>query len=512
MRLIDYFDRGWRLHRERACIIGPDRTYTYDQAAELSRRIANGMAANGITKASTFAALSPNCATVYAACLGGVRAGAKWTSLAAGNAFEESIQRLKHNDCEWLFFHSSFESRIPGILSEVPTLRGLVCVDGPSAHAPDLDSWASAHSPQFETPPIQDDEVVFHVGSGGSSGLPKSVELTQGTMRTLYATMLANFHHDEPPVQLIPTSVTYAQGAVAFWLMAQGATNVLLTKADPLAVMEAIERYRVTIMTLPPTLIYRLLKHERVRDFDYSSLHYIHYAMAPMAVDKLREAIEVFGDVMIQTYGQAEAPTIVSCLSPHDHRMALEQPELAGRLKSCGRPSVFADAAIMDDAGQLLPADQIGEIVCRGPLLMKGYYKDPEATAVLRQNGWQRTGDLGHLDADGYLYIDGRKKEMIITGGYNVYPAAVEKVLGSHSAVRDCVVLGAPDADWGEIVVGVVDLLSVEPDTEASILAYCRERLGPIKTPKRLIVRGNFPRNEVGKVLRHELRRELLGP
>lgn len=510
MRLIDYFDLGYERYPQRPCLIDEEGALTYAEVFQLTHQVANGLLAAGLTKESKYAALGPNGVDLYVACLGGLRIGAKWTSLAAGNALEESIERMRLNECECLFFHVEFAAVVERIARSVATLRLLVCVGGIAEPYPSFRAWAKRYPDTAPPLVMREDEVAFHAGSGGSSGFPKSVMLTNANAAALFEGMLGLLPHDVPPVHLIVVPVAYAQGMASLWLLSLGATTVLLRHADPLTILRAIESYHVTTVTLPPTLIYRILNHPQVRKFDYSSLRYVHYAMAPISPEKLERALDVFGPVMIQTYGQAEAPTVMTCLTPADHVNAMRDPTHRGRLRSCGRSSPVCRIGIMDERGELLEPGQVGEIVCRGPLVMKGYYKDPQGTAATQVSGWHHTGDLGHLDGEGYLYIDGRKKDMIISGGFNVYPAEVERVLGSHPAVRECVVLGIPHADWGEQVIGVVERELGQDVDEASLMQYCREHLGSVKAPKAIVICSQLPRNDIGKVLRHEVRHQML--
>jgi fatty-acyl-CoA synthase len=256
---------------------------------------------------------------------------------------------------------------------------------------------------------------------------------------------------------------------------------VVLPKFEPEAVLAAIERHRVTYIFLPPTAIYMLLSQPRVRDFDLSSLEYVSYAGAPMALDRLREAIAVFGPVMNASFGQTECPMCVTAMPPHEHLGP--DGELA-HPGSCGRANLLSIVEVMDDDGAILGPGERGEIVVRGPLVMAGYYRDPQATAEASRLGWHHTGDIGYRDADGWFFIVDRKKDMIITGGFNVYPAEVEQVLHLHPAVQDCAVFGVPDDKWGESVTAVVELRAGASADPEEMLAFARARLGPVKTPK----------------------------
>ncbi len=262
----------------------------------------------------------------------------------------------------------------------------------------------------------------------------------------------------------------------------------------------------MTQLFLPPTVIYKLLSHPRVREGDYSSLRYFVHSAAPMSADRLREALEVFGPVMVQAYDQAEAPFVCTVLGIDDHARILADPALAHRLSSCGRPSPFVRVGVMDADGRLLPPGERGEIVVQGDLVMQGYHQDPERTAEALRHGWLHTGDVGYRDADGYFYIVDRVKDLIVSGGFNIPPSEVERVLWAHPAVNDCAVIGVPDQLWGEAVKAVVELKPGAAWDAQAALAYCRERLGAMKAPKTIEVWDALPRSQVGKVLEREIR------
>ena len=227
-----------------------------------------------------------------------------------------------------------------------------------------------------------------------------------------------------------------------------------------------------------------------------------------MSVEKLKECLDVFGPVMVQTFGQAESPMVCTVLDQKDHQV-IGNPDLEHRLASCGRPTLLTPVGIMDDDGNLLPAGERGEIVVRGNLVMPGYYKNPEATAEVSGFGWHHTGDIGYLDKDNFLYIVDRKKDMIITGGFNVYPSEVEQVIWAHEAVQDCAVIGVPDDKWGEAVKAVIELKPGKQVGADEIMALCKQALGSVKTPKSVEFWDALPRSPVGKVRKKDIREKF---
>jgi acyl-CoA synthetase (AMP-forming)/AMP-acid ligase II len=292
--------------------------------------------------------------------------------------------------------------------------------------------------------------------------------------------------------------------------MALGGRVVVMAEPDLGEFLALAERHRVTHTFLPPTLIYMLLGHEGLDAADLSALQCFWYGAAPMSAARLEEAITRIGPVMAQLFGQSEAPMMVSTMAPRDHLNA-DGSVARDRLSSAGRPAPLVTVAIMGEDGTLLPSGERGEIVVRSSLVMAGYYKNPEATAEVSAHGWHHTGDIGYLDGQGFLFIVDRAKDMVITGGFNVYSAEVEQALMAHEAVRDCAVVGLPDEKWGERVTAVVQLqpgVSVGAD---ELTAFVKARIGSVKAPKQVEFRPDLPRSTVGKVLKTDVRRDLLG-
>jgi acyl-CoA synthetase (AMP-forming)/AMP-acid ligase II len=314
------------------------------------------------------------------------------------------------------------------------------------------------------------------------------------------------YEANRPPVNLAAAPMTHTSGGLSLPCTARGGTVVVITKPDPPLMLAAIAKHKVTELFLPPTVIYRLLDIPDLnRKVDFSSLKYFLYGAAPMSVDKLKQAIATFGPVMAEAYGQTEAPAGISSMPPDEHfreeRLAPDE-----RLSSVGRPNVLTRVEIMNDDGKILTAGETGEICVRGDIVMKGYYKDPQRTAEALIDGWLHTGDVGRLDAEGYLHITDRKKDMIISGGFNVYPSEVEQVLWGHPAVQDCAVIGVPDPQWGESVKAVVELNPGERVSAEELIALCKAKLGSVKAPKTVEFIESLPRSPVGKVLKKDLR------
>jgi acyl-CoA synthetase (AMP-forming)/AMP-acid ligase II len=295
--------------------------------------------------------------------------------------------------------------------------------------------------------------------------------------------------------------------------MALGGRVVIMPKPHLGEFLALIERHRVTHTFLPPTLIYMLLQHEQLATTDRSSLQCFWYGAAPISAARLEEALTKIGPVMAQLFGQTEAPMMISMMRPGDHFNA-DGSVARQRLASAGRPGPLVQVATMDGDGTVLPTGQTGEIVVRSSLVMAGYYQDAKATEEASRFGWHHTGDIGYLDADGFLYIVDRAKDMIISGGFNVYSVEVEQALMQHPDVQDSAVIGLPDEKWGERVVAVLQLHAgrkVDADQFArEIQAFVKARIGSVKAPKQVEIWPELPRSKVGKVMKKDVRAELL--
>jgi acyl-CoA synthetase (AMP-forming)/AMP-acid ligase II len=506
MRLIDFFDKGAEATPDRVFLADAQDRWTYAEAQAASHRIANALIAAGCRPGTPVAVYTQNAARAFLVLLGVFRAGAVWTLLNARNAAEDNAYILDNTGCEILVYHSAFAEAVQTVRAACPGIRRYVCLDREDDGAQSLEAWIAA-APDG---PVDiwrgPEELAIMASSGGTTGRPKGILLSNRAVATMIATYERHMPPAKPPVHLVVAPMTHAAGVTILGLMAQGCTNVILPGFDAGRVMDAIQAHGVSYMFLPPTAIYMMLAHPEVASYDYGSLEYFIYAAAPMSVDKLRLALRVFGPVMAQTYGQAEAPMLCTYMSPAEHAKALAEPALTGRLAACGRETFLTRIAIMDDEGNLLPPGEKGEIVVRGGIVMSGYHENPEATAEASAFGWHHTGDVGIKDRDGYLYIVDRKKDMIISGGFNIYPSEIEQVVWSHPAVQDCAVIGAPDEKWGEAVTAIVQLKPDASATEADILRLCRERLGGMKTPKKVEFWPDLPRSAVGKVLKREIR------
>ena len=507
MAIIDLFDRGWRINPTGVAYVQDDVETTFQEAGELSCRVANALLADGFQSGTNGAIWAGNDVTAWICALGLWRANVAWIPVDAHKTPEGNRDILDDFDCEVVFFQAAFASVIEPLRAQLPKVRSWICIDSDAADAISLEDWIADQPSTDPAVQVSLDDTVTLSSTGGTTGKPKGVMNTHRSLQTFVAHFMLAFPYaaDEKPVNLAAAPMTHTAGVLTLPTTAQGGTVVVVTSPQAGLLLEQIGKRGVTEFFLPPTVIYRLLEVPGIEQVDFSSLKYFIYGAAPMSVEKLRKAIAVFGPIMAGAYGQTEAPASIAFLPPAEH---FQGGEIGSdeRLSAAGRPGPLIRVEILDDENHVLGTGETGEICVRGDLVMKGYYKAPELTAQTIVDGWLHTGDIGHLDAEGYLHITDRKKDMIISGGFNVYPSEVEQVIWSHPKVQDCAVIGVPDAEWGEAVKAVVELNPGETVSSEELLALCKSSLGSVRTPKSIDFVEALPRSTVGKVLKKDLR------
>ncbi len=348
---------------------------------------------------------------------------------------------------------------------------------------------------------IDPEAICRVIYSGGTTGVPKASQVSYRSLSTMYGIQIRDWQWPGVIRHLLCAPLSHAGGACFIPTIARGGSLYIEKGFDVIRILSSIERHRITCILLVPTMISAILDHPRLNEFDVSSLETIFYGASPISPTRLRAAIAHFGSIFFQFYGQAEAPTTVTIMRREEHDLSSDR-----RLASCGRPVPEADVRLVDASGQEVPDGEPGELCVRGPLVMSGYFNKPEETADAFRGGWLHTADVAVRDPDGFLRLVDRAKDMVITGGFNVYPRVVEDVLEDHPSVASASVFGIPDDYWGEIVVAAVVLRDSNTDI-ADLIAHVRERKGPVQTPKRIEVLDHIPLTAVGKPDKKALRR-----
>ncbi|MEO7689491.1 MAG: AMP-binding protein [Sphingomonas sp.] len=511
MRSIDYFDRGHDLDPARTALVdvAAGERLTFAEVKARTERIAAAMYAAGFENQQPVALYGPNSAAIMVALLAIWRANGVWVPVNTRNAIDANAAYLNYVRCGWLFYHSSMADDVAALRARVPGLTHVVCLDRRIGDDPSLDEFVAtappAPLPDFSDPFGAPDGVVGLFPTGGTTGPSKGVVVTNLGWGTMLETLGAAISGDvDNPVSLVVAPVTHAAGPVALGTLALGATQVILPGFDADAVLRTIAEYSVTHMYLPPTALYGLLGSPELGKQDTSSLRFFILVGSPVSPEKLRQAVEAFGPCMCQAYGQVESPMITTWLPPEIVAAAAagDHPE---RLASCGRATRSVQIGIMDDEGRLLPDGERGEIVVRGVLVSKEYFELPEATAEARTFGWHHTGDVAYRDAQGFFFIVDRKKDMVVSGGFNVFTAEVEAAVTELPEIRECAVIGIPHDKWGEAVHAIVVADGIG---EEAIIAHAKARLGGVKAPKSVAFVDAIPRTAAGKMDKKALRTE----
>jgi len=505
MRLIDFFDRAADLYPDRCFVKQGAISRSYRQSREMTHRIAAALVRDGLGPGTRVGIYMPNDWRGLEALFGMFRAGCVMVPVNVRNAAAQNMQILRDAGVEALFFHSAFRAEVAECRAHCPELDLAICIDSGASDAPALQDWMAPEFARCPDHPHDPQDLWALYATSGTTGKSKGVRHTHLTNLISSMDMLHGLEVHGPVRNLVVAPMTHFAGTFIFALTITGSTHILLDGAEPADILAAIEAEQAEILFLPPTLIYRMLAAPTLNCHQYTSLHRFVYAAAPMAEEKLREAIRAFGPVMSNFYGQAEALGPICFLPPEDHRLE-ENPPWDRRLKSIGRPSIMRRTAILDEDGSVLEPGQPGEVAIRGWSVAQGYEKNEKANAAAFRDGWYLTGDIGIADPEGYITLVDRKSDMIISGGFNVYPAEVERELLSHPDVLEAAVIGVPDPDWGEAVKAVIEVRPQADVSAADLIKLCKSRLGPLRAPKSVEFRDSLPRNATGKILKREIR------
>ncbi|GAA4395054.1 AMP-binding protein [Tsukamurella soli] len=475
---------------------------TYAQMRDAVSRYAQAYRAHGLGVGSPVAILSANRPEVLFAQGANLVTGVRFAALHPIGSLDDHAYVLEDAGIDTLIYDpDTYDQRAGELQARVPGLRNLLAF-GPTRAGTDLVAEAARYDPAPLTAPVVAPDATLSLAyTGGTTGRSKGVRLGYAGSSALLRIQRTEWEWPADTRFLACAPLSHAGGA--FWnpISMQGGSMVVLPGFHPERVLEAIERHRITATMLVPTMLYALLDHPRLSEYDLSSLQTVYYGASAISPTRLAEAIERFGPIFFQFYGQAECPMTISVLRKRDHDLG--RPEL---LTSCGRPVPWLHVALLDDDCEPVSKGQSGEICVRGSLVMQGYLNKPEQTAEALRGGWLHTGDVGRFDDDGFLYIVDRKKDMVVTGGFNVYPREVEDVLSAHPAVAAVAVIGVPDERWGEAVKAVVVLRQGRSADAAELTTLVRDRKGSVYAPKSVDFVDAIPVSALGKPDKKALR------
>ena len=477
------------------------RETTYADFDRNTSRVANALHAFGISEQARIGFLAKNSDHYFELLFGACKANAVVVGVNWRLAQPEVEFILNDAHCEVLFVGAEYYAMAEQLRAQCPDLKAIVAMDEAHAEWPTFVDWRDAANdtdPGIVTGP---DDDVIQLYTSGTTGHPKGVQLSNANFRSLFEVAekarWGVFEAGKTALTCMP--VFHIAGAnMGVFALAQGATNVVMKEVDPNAILDFIPRYRISYALFVPAVILVLTQHPETPNTDFGSLEKLFYGASPIAEDLLAQAGEIFGCDFYGLYGLTETSGAGTCLTPEAHT-----PD---RLRSCGRPYPGIDIEVRDGDGKVVPAGEVGEIVIRHGIIMKGYWNRPEATAEAIVDDWFHTGDAGYFDEEGFLYIHDRVKDMIVSGGENVYPAEVENALFGHDDIADVAVIGVPDETWGEAVKAVVVVAPGKSLSAEDIISFARTRIAGFKVPKSVDFIEMLPRNPSGKILRRELR------
>lgn len=483
---------------DRIALTQDDRCVTYGELEAATARIAALLLARGLKKGDRIAWLGKNSDLYFTLLFGAARAGVVMVPIGWRLAPAEAGWIIDDCGARLLFTGPGFETAARA-LGPIPSVQHVFTADEARA--------GIARTPRAPFEPAAPDDAVLQLYTSGTTGKPKGAVLSN---RNLFALRKAAagqpmpylaWDDDEAVLVAMPCAHIGGTG-VGVMALASGLPAVIIAEFEPGAVFDAVERQGVTRFFMVPAALQMLLNHPRCPQTDFSRLKYILYGAAPIPLELLRQCIAMFGAGFIQVYGMTETTGTICMLPPEDH-----DPAGNRRMRSAGKPLPGVEIRVCDEKGNEVPVGEVGEVVTRSSNNMLGYWRLPEATtATLSEDGWVRTGDAGYMDEDGYLYIHDRVKDMIISGGENVYPAEVESAIYGHPDVLEVAVIGVPDDRWGEAVKAVCVPRPGHSVDEAGVIAFARERIAGFKVPKSVDIIPALPRNASGKILRRELR------
>ena len=489
---------------DRAAIHFEGRRITFGELDRNANQVANGLIAEGLRPQARIAILSKNVPAFFDLWFGGAKADVVLVPVNFRLAPPEVAYVIADAAAEVLFVGADFYSLVEKVAHQMKSVRRIIALDGGHSSWPDYATWLAGQLSHDPALPIPQEHCAIQMYTSGTTGNPKGAQLSHANLLPLAQgglRHLGNWH--EKDVNLVCMPLFHIGGSgwalIGFY---RGIDTVLMRDADPGAILRMIAEYRVTKAFMVPALLLFLLQHPQCRNTDFSSLELIVYGASPAPVDLVRNALKVFGCSLAQVYGLTETTGAITYLPPEDH-----DETTPDRLKSCGKAMTGIEIRVVDSAGKEVAAGDVGEIVTRSPQNMLGYWNQPEATNRAIRQDWFHTGDAGYLDKDGYIYIYDRVKDMIISGGENIYPAEVESALFGHPAVADVAVIGVPDDKWGEAVKAIVVKKPATQVTPEELTDFARQRIAGYKVPRSIDFVDALPRTPTGKILKRELRK-----
>ncbi|MCI4645039.1 MAG: AMP-binding protein [Hyphomonadaceae bacterium] len=494
----ELFARAMQRNGDRVALSDGTVSLTYRQLWVRMCAVANGLAELGLRPGDGLAQLSRNKIDAIVVIGAAYLAGLRYTPLHPLGSVDDHAYILKDAEIACLVVDEiGYEGHANQVLQATPIAK--IVSHGPSRWSDLAEPLAASTAPDF-TPRGSAEDIALIAYTGGTTGRPKGVVHRHRSLLANLSIAASEWEWSTPPRFLVVTPVSHAAFLFLLPVFLKGGMAVLRSSFSVEDFSEAVAAHKINMTFIVPTMLYRLLDQAEAVGPKLVSLENLIYGAAPMSPERLAEAIGVFGAKFSQLYGQTEAPNAVTMLFRRDH-----EPDKPGRLASCGVAIGDSRVQLLNDDGEEVAPGEIGELCVRGPLVMDGYWKREAATTEALKHGWLHTGDMARQDGEGFFHLVDRKKDVIITGGFNVYPREVEDILVQHAGVEACCVVGAPDSKWGEAVTAVIVARKAPLDLE-DLSAFARDRLGAAQRPKQYEIVTELPLTGLGKIDRKTVR------
>jgi acyl-CoA synthetase (AMP-forming)/AMP-acid ligase II len=510
MNLAHFLRQSAKRYANEIALVWGARTWTWAQVDARVDAIAAALTTRGVGKGDRVLVQAKNSNQFFESMLACFRLGAVWVPTNFSLAAEEVAYLSRASGATAMICGCEFPEHARAAIDAAPGIKITVSI-GASQFGEDYEALVAAYQNRaVPVAEVERDDPCWFFFTSGTTGRPKAAVLTHGQMAFVVTNHLCDLMpgttHRDASLAVAPLS--HGAGIHALTQVARGAKTVILAgdRFDPEEAWRLIERWRVTNMFTVPTILKMLVEHTAVDKYDHASLRYVIYAGAPMYREDQKLALAKLGKVLVQYFGLGEVTGNITVLPTDLHEAEDDRPAKIG---TCGFERTGMQISIQNDDGSELPPGETGEICVCGPAVFAGYYDNPEANAKAFRNGWFRTGDLGYLDEQGFLYITGRASDMYISGGSNVYPREIEEKLLTHPAIAEVAIVGAPDKLWGEVGIAVCVLRPHAKLNEGELLAWLAPKVARYKLPKRIVFWDELPRSGYGKVAKKTIRAEL---
>ena len=510
MNLANFLHQAARRHRNEIGFVWGGATWTWGDLARRVDAMAAALAAKGIGKGDRVLVQSKNCNQMFESMFACFQLGAIWVPANFRQTPDEVAYLAQSSGASALICHRDFPEHVAAVREAAPGIRSVISI-GSSEFGEEYDALVARYSGEsVPMATVEHDDPCWFFFTSGTTGRPKAAVLTHGQMAFVVTNHLCDLmpgttHQD---ASLVVAPLSHGAGVHQLTQVARGVKTVLLSseRFDSDEAWKLVEQWRITNLFTVPTIVKLLTEHPSVDRHDHSSLRYVIYAGAPMYREDQKHALRKLGKVLVQYFGLGEVTGNITVLPPALHESD-DGPDV--KIGTCGYERTGMQVSIQDEQGREVAAGETGEICVCGPAVFAGYYNNPDANAKAFRDGWFRTGDLGHVDEEGYLYITGRASDMYISGGSNVYPREIEERILTHPAVAEVAILGVPDRTWGEVGVAVCVRRPQAEVGESELLAWMEGKVARYKIPKRVFFWEALPRSAYGKITKKDIRAEL---